>query len=200
MHSFSFSRVFGAHLDPIPPKGSLESAQTSTTFEWRRAAIGQEGTMVERRKPWQSLATIFDRLVSEPPFFFYRGLSSSKRNFTIFQNGCNDFQGKCIFVKTLKNPVTPPEVRYLDPQKITIQVYRSPQYDWMFLGIVMRIATVGKTYKKGAFFEFHLIAESTQKLLPKQKGSLQILAAFATRIWTDGCLVLRRSPFRLRHC
>ena len=86
-HSFSFSRVFGAHLDPIPPKGSLESAQTSTTFEWRKAAIGQEGTMVEveRRKAWKSLATIFDRLVSEfHHCFFGRGLIIIQKEFHHF--------------------------------------------------------------------------------------------------------------------
>ena len=61
MHSFSFSRVFAAHLDPIPPKGSLESAQTSTRFEWRVvAAIGQEGSaVVQEGKPESPWPTMF---------------------------------------------------------------------------------------------------------------------------------------------
>ena len=56
------------------PKGAsctdLRKCTNVHTFEWRKAATDRRGTMVERRKAWKSLATIFDRLVSEPPFFF----------------------------------------------------------------------------------------------------------------------------------
>ena len=46
--------------------------------------------------PWKSLATFFNRLVSEFHHYFSRGLSSSKRFPTIFKMVV-DFQGYMIF-------------------------------------------------------------------------------------------------------